>query len=190
MTLRLNTRLAAVLLSLAPLAAHAQVTTPEQFFGFKIGTDNKLARYDKIVEYMQKVATESDRVRVTTIGPTTLGKPFIMVTVASGDTIKNLSHYQDLERKLYFQGGAPTDAQKDEIYKTGKSVVLITNNIHSTEIGSSQMVVDLVYQMATDNSPRMQKILDNDILLLVPSLNPDGQVLVTDWYNKYLGTPF
>ena len=190
MTLRLNLRLAALALTLAPIAAHAQVTTPEQFFGFKIGTDNKLARYDKIVEYMQKVATESDRVRVTTIGPTTLGKPFIMVTVASADTIKNLGHYQDLEKKLYFQGGAPTEAQKDEIYKTGKSVVLITNNIHSTEIGSSQMVVDLVYQMATDNSPRMQKILDNDILLLVPSLNPDGQVLVTDWYNKYLGTPY
>jgi hypothetical protein len=190
MTLRLNARLASLFLLLAPLAAHAQVTTPEQFFGFKIGTDDKLARYDKIVEYMQKVASESDRVRVTTIGPTTLGKPFIMVTVASADTIKNLSHYQDLERKLYFQGGTPTAAEKDEIYRSGKSVVLITNNIHSTEIGSSQMVVDLVYQMATDNSPRMQKILDNDILLLVPSLNPDGQVLVTDWYNKYLGTPY
>jgi hypothetical protein len=193
MTLRLNARISFfvfMLVSFAPVAATAQVTTPEQFFGFKIGTDDKLARYDKIVEYMQKVASESGRVRVTNLGPTTLGKPFILVTVASADTIKNLDHYKDLERKLYFQGGAPTEAQHDEILKTGKSVVLITNNIHSTEIGSSQMVVDLVYKLATDDSPRIQKILDNDILLLVPSLNPDGQVLVTDWYNKYLGTPY
>jgi hypothetical protein len=193
MTSRLTFRLASyslLLLALAPLAAHAQVTTPEEFFGFKIGTDNKLARYDKAVEYFEKVATQSDRVRVTTIGPTTLGKPFIMVTVASADTIKNLDHYKALERKLYFQGGAPTDAQRDEILKTGKAVVLVTNNIHSTEIGSSQEVITLVYQLATDNSPRIQKILDNDILLLVPSLNPDGQVLVTDFYNKYLGTPY
>jgi hypothetical protein len=178
------------LVLMSALSLHAQVTTPEQFFGFKIGADNKLARYDKIIEYMQRVASQSDRVRVTNLGKTTLGKPFIMVTVASSDTIRNLDHYKDLERKLYFQGGAPTDAERDTIFQTGKSVVLITNNIHSTEIGSSQEVIDLVYQMATDNSPRMQKILDNDILLLVPSLNPDGQVMVTDWYNKYLGTPY
>ncbi len=193
MTTRLNSRLTCSVLFFllfAPLAMNAQVTTPEEFFGFKIGTDNKLARYDKIVEYMQKVATQSDRVRVGTIGPTTLGKPFIMVTVASADTIKNLDHYKDLERKLYFQGGAPTEAQRDEIMKTGKSVVLVTNNIHSTEIGSSQEVIELVYKLATEDSPRVQKILDNDILLLVPSLNPDGQVMVTDWYNKYLGTPY
>jgi hypothetical protein len=193
MTRRLMARLfslALVVLSFAPMAVSAQVTTPEQFFGFKIGTDDKLARYDKIVEYFQKVATQSDRVRVSVIGPTTLGKPFIMVTVASADTIRNLDHYKEMERKLYFQGGAPSDAQRDEILKNGKSVVLITNNIHSTEIGSSQMVVDLVYKLATEDSPRVNKILDNDILLLVPSLNPDGQVMVTDWYNKYLGTPY
>jgi hypothetical protein len=189
-------RRAALALSLLPAvlalspALHAQVPTPEQFFGFKMGTDNKLARYDKIVEYMQKVAATSPRVRVKIMGPTTLGNPFIMITVASEDTIKNLDHYQALEKKLYFQGGAPTDAERDEIMKTGKSVVLITSNIHSTEIGSSQHAVDLVYKLATDNSPQVKKILDNDILLMVPSLNPDGQIMVTDWYNKYLGTPY
>ncbi len=179
-----------LLSALASSVAQAQVPTPEQFFGFKMGTDTKLARYDKIVEYFKKVASTSDRVRVVTIGPTTLGNPFIMVEVASADTIKNLDHYKALEKKLYFQGGAPTDAERDTILKTGKSVVLITNNIHPAEIGSSQESVDLVYKLATENSERVQKILDNDILLLVPSLNPDGQMMVTDWYNKYLGTQY
>ena len=68
-------------------------------------------------------------------------------------------------------------------------MVFISNNIHSTEIGSSQMVVELVYRLATDNSPQIKKILDNVILVLEPSANPDGQIMVTDWYNKYLGTP-
>ena len=179
-----------LLLSFPVLALQAQVPSPEQFFGFKMGTDNKLARYDKIVEYMQKVAATSGRVRVQTLGPTTLGAPFIMVTVASEETMRNLDHYQALEKKLYFQGGAPTDAEHDEILKSGKSVVLITSNIHSTEIGSSQHDVDLVYQLASSDSPQIKKILDNDILLLIPSLNPDGQMMVTDWYNKYFGTPF
>ena len=183
-------RVVSVVLSLYPLALRAQVPTPEQFFGFKMGTDDKLARYDKIVEYFEKVAATSDRVKVRNLGPTTLGAPFILVEIASADTIKNLDHYKSLEKKLYFQGGAPTDAERDEMMKSGKSVVLVTNNIHSTEIGSSQESVDLVYRLATESSPRVQKILDNDILLLVPSLNPDGQEMVTDWYNKYLGTQY
>ena len=68
--------------------------------------------------------------------------------------------------------------------------MFISNNIHSTEIGASQMAVELVYKLATDNSPAIQKILDNVILVMEPSANPDGQIMVTDWYNKYLGTPY
>jgi hypothetical protein len=95
-----------------------------------------------------------------------------------------------LERKLYFQGGAPTDAERDEIFRDGKAVVIITNNIHSTEIGASQMVLELVHRLATEDSPEIRKILDNVVFLLVPSLNPDGQIIVTDWYNKVVDTPF
>jgi len=69
------------------LPVFAQVPSPEQFFGFKIGTDEKLARYDKIVEYFNAVAEKSQRVRAHNLGPTTLGKPFILAEVASEDTI-------------------------------------------------------------------------------------------------------
>ncbi len=170
--------------------ASAAVPTPEQFFGFKMGTDKKLARYDKIVEYLNAVAGQTDRIRVRNMGPTTLGNPFLLLEISSGANMKNLDHFKSLARKLYFQNGAPSDSERDEIMKSGKSVVLITNNIHSTEIGSSQMVVELAYELATSDSPRVKNILDNVIFLLVPSLNPDGQIMVTDWYNKYLGTPY
>ena len=167
----------------------AAVQSPEQYFGFRIGTDKKLVRYDKAMEYFQKLAAENDRVRFHNLGPTTLGAPFAMLEISSAENLKNLDHWKSLERKLYFQGGAPSDAQRDEIFRTGKSVIFITNNIHSTEIGASQMVIEAVYKLATDNSPEVKKILDNVILLLVPSLNPDGQMMVTDWYNKVVGTP-
>ncbi len=62
--------------------------------------------------------------------------------------------------------------------------------MHSTEIGSSQMVLELVHRLATEDSPLVRKILDRVVLVLVPSLNPDGQILVTDWFNKNLGTEF
>src|SRR3954470_2770300 len=140
------TRLAAGLLALTLVTgAQAQAPqTPEQFFGFRIGTDNKLARWDKIVDYMKLVAQTSDRVRYRELGKTTNGNPFIALEIASPDTLKNLERYKQLERKLYFQGGAPSDSERDEIFRQGKAVVVITNSIHATEIGASQMVVELV----------------------------------------------
>src|SRR5579864_8746353 len=156
-------RLLCALLSFAAFAAAQSVTTPEQLFGFKIGDDKKLARYDKIVDYLHKVADESPRVRVRTIGPTTQNHPFVVVEISSQENMRSLDRYKALQRKLYFEGGAPRDAERAEIFRDGKSVVFISNNIHSTEIGASQMVVDLVYKLATDNSPTIQKILDNVI---------------------------
>ncbi len=164
--------------------------TPEQFLGFRVGADNKLARWDKIVEYMRLVAAGSPRVKVREIGKTTQGNPFVAVEIAAADTITNLNRFKQLERKLYFQGGAPTDAERAEIFRSGKAVVLVTCNIHSTEIGSSQMSLELVHRLATEDSPLVRKILDNVVFILVPSLNPDGEILVTDWFNKNLGTAF
>ena len=169
-------RLISALLVIA-LSATAAVQSPEQYFGFRIGSDKKLVRWDKIVEYMQAVAAGTDRVKFRNLGPTTNGNPFILLEISSAENLRNLDKLKNLERKLYFQGGAPTDAERDEIFRSGKAVVFITNNIHSTEIGASQMVLELVHNLATDDSPTVKKVLDNVILLLVPSLNPDGHIM-------------
>jgi len=80
--------------------------------------------------------------------------------------------------------------EREEIFAQGKLVIAITCSVHATEIGATQMAVELVHRLATDGSPQVKKIVDNVIFLLVPSLNPDGQVMVTDWFNKNLGTPY
>jgi hypothetical protein len=187
--------LAFLALPLAGPGLHAQaapgaLATPEQFLGFRVGADNKLARWEKIVEYMRLVAAASPRVKVRDLGTSTNGNPFVAVEVSAAGTIKDLDRFKQLERKLYFQGGAPSSAERDEIFRSGKAVVAVTCNIHSTEIGASQMVLELVHRLATDESPLVRKILDNVILVLVPSLNPDGQIMVTDWFNKNVGTEF
>ena len=165
------------------------IPTPEQYFGFRIGTDRKIARYDKIVDYLQKVAAGTDRIRFRNLGPTTEGNRLVMLEISSPATIRNLEHFKNLEQGLYFQGGAPTAEEREQIFREGKAVVLITSNVHSTEVGSSQTAIELAYRLATEDSPEVRKILDNVIFLLAPSVNPDGQMMVTDWYNKYLGTP-
>src|SRR5262249_2927557 len=114
-------RLAAALSCAAALSA--AVPSPEQYFGFLIGSDKKLVRYDKALENFQNIAAESDRVRYRNLGPTTLGNPFAMLAISSAENLRNLDRLKSLERKLYFQGGAPTAAERDEIFRSGKAVV-------------------------------------------------------------------
>jgi zinc carboxypeptidase len=181
---------AAALASTLVVTAAGPLQAPDQFLGFRVGADNKLARWDKIVDYMKLAAANSDRVRVRELGRTSSNNPFIALEISAPETLKNLDRYKRLERKLYFQDGAPTDAERDEIFHQGKLVLVITCSIHATEIGASQMSVELVHRLATSDTPEVKKILDNVIFVLVPSLNPDGQMLVTDWFNRNVGTEY
>jgi hypothetical protein len=189
--------LAAVILftaipSEAPLAAQGgapAIQTPESFLGHKVGADGKLARWDKILDYLRLVDAASDRIEIRELGKSTQGHPFVSVEISSPDNLKKRDYYRTLQRRLYFQDGEPTAAQRDEIFEAGKAVVIITCSMHSTEVGATQMAIELVHTLATDTSARTRHVLDNVILLLVPSLNPDGQIMVVDWYNKNAGTP-
>ncbi|MCY7345061.1 MAG: M14 family metallopeptidase, partial [Pyrinomonadaceae bacterium] len=77
-----------------------------------------------------------------------------------------------------------------DLIKQGKTIVLITCGIHSTEVGSTLSSMLIAHKLATSNEPEMNKILQNTIILLVPSLNPDGVDIVKNWYDKTLGTPY
>jgi len=170
--------------------AYAQrLQSPEDFLGFKVGTDKKLARWDKIVEYCNLAAEKSDRVMVQELGKSTLGNPFILVTISSPKNLKNLNHYKTIQRKLADPRGL-SDEELERLAQEGKTVVLITCSIHASEIGATQMSLELIYRLATEQSRYIQNILDNVIFLLVPSFNPDGQIMVVDWYNKNLDTEY
>jgi hypothetical protein len=173
-----------------PAPGASTIPTPGQFLGFPVGADDKLARWDQIVAYVELVAAGSPRVRVHELGKTTQAHSFIAVEIGAPETLAHVDRLKRLQRALYFQDGPPTPSERDEIFQSGKVVVAVTCNIHSTEIGSSQMVLELVHRLATEDSPLVRKILDNVVLLLVPSLNPDGQVMVVDWFNRNLGTEF
>jgi len=183
-------------LTLVPLvggdrvSAAASVQSPEQFIGFKVGTDNKLVRWDQMVEYLQHVAAGSDRVRLRELGKTNGGNTFIVAEISAADTIRGLDRHKQLARKLYFQDGEPAARDRDDIFRRGKIVVLLTCSIHADEVGPAQMSIELIHQLATSDAPSIKKILDNVIFLLVPSVNPDGQMMITDWFNKNLGTPY
>ncbi len=179
--------LAAAIAAMRPQTA--ALPEPEAYLGFRVGTDRKLARWDQVVEYMQMAARGSDRVRFTELGKTTMGNPYIQLTISSPQNLARLEEIRANQRKLAY----PYDLDEraaEEIIRKNPGVMLITLTIHSSEIGSTQMSLELVHRLATERSPYIQNILDNVVFLLVPSQNPDGQVMVVDWYNKNVGTEF
>jgi Zinc carboxypeptidase len=182
--------LSCCLLTLTPLFAQSHhITTPEEAFGFKPGTDKKLADWKELVAYYQKLASESDRVHYEELGKTTEGRPFVALTISAPENLQHLSEYKDITHKLS-DARTTSPAQAEQLIKRGKTILIVTCNIHSTEIASSQSASVFAYRLASESTPEIQSILHNVILVLVPSLNPDGEQLVVDWYKKYLGTPY
>jgi hypothetical protein len=170
-------------------AAADTVTSPQQAFGFAPGTDRKLADWKQLTAYYRTLARQSPRVRYNYLGRTTEGRPFIFLTVSSEENIAHLAEYQDINRRLA-DPRITTPEQAKELIARGKTILLVTFNIHSSEIASSQTAAQFAYELASENTPEVRSILNNVILLLVPSVNPDGEQMVVDWYKKYLGTPY
>ena len=185
-------RVAAFLvLSVGVVSAIAQksITSPESAFGFKLGADRKLADWSQLTAYYKKLSIESNRIRYEELGKTTEGRPFVAVTISAPENIAHLDHYLDIQRRLADPRiTSPEEAKK--LIAEGKTIIAVTANIHSTEIASSQSVAQFAYELATEDTPRIQSILHNVIIVIVPSQNPDGEQLVVDWYKKYLGTPY
>ena len=165
-------------------------TSPEEFLGHKVGADRKLADYDQILAYFEKLDQESAKIKVLTIGQTTLGKPLIMAVITSEENMPKLDTYREITKKLRDARGLTTEEAK-KLSREGKVIVIITCSLHSTEIGASQMALELAYKLVTEQTPfEADKVLKEVIVLLMPTTNPDGHQLVTDWYRKYVGTKY
>jgi Zinc carboxypeptidase len=179
-------------LSILPILLSAAVAAPVDpavFVGHRIGEDFRLVKWPKILEYFDLLARESGRVRIAELGRTTLGNRMIAAIISSPENLAAADKYRDIAARLAGARGLTEDQARD-LAERGRAIVAITLNLHSTEIASSQMALELGYRLATDTSPSTERMLANAILLLIPSLNPDGQIMVCDWYEKGRGTPF
>ncbi len=180
---------AAITAIAASLTFGQNIPKPEEFFGHPIGAEKKLARWDRIVDYMRLAAANSDRILLLEPGRTTDDNPFLLLVVSSPSNLGSLDRYRDINRRLFDPRTISSDEEARRLAGEGRIFVLITCSMHASEVGATQMSIEAVHRLATEDSPEIQSILDNVVLLLVPSLNPDGQIMVTDWYNKTLGTP-
>ena len=180
-------RLAFLLAITLPLAA--QIPSPSQHLKLDIGKDRVLADYKQIRSYFNALNTASPRLEVEVLGKTVLGEEMFMAVISSEENIRNKDRIREIAKRLADPRGL-TDAEAERFYREGKAIVLVTCNIHSTEIASSQMAMEWAHALVTANDDETKKRLDDVVVLLVPSLNPDGQTMVTDWYRKHVGTKY
>jgi len=171
------------------LAAQGKTTSPEAYFGFQMGSDKKIARWDKIVKYFQLLEKESKKLKVINMGPSTMGHPFLLVIISSADNLANLDRLQKVNALISDPRGV-TEGEIKKLVHKGKAVICQSMSLHATEIGGTQMTPELTYDLITRKDDETQRILNNVIFCMIPCFNPDGQIMVTDFYYKTIGTKY
>ena len=177
-----------------PATSRASVPAPKDVLGFTPGDDRRLASWNQVLTYFDKLDQASNRVKFEALGKTTMDLPFVIATISAPENLARLDEYKRIQdlladpRKL--GPAAVRDRKARDLIRRGKTIVLITCGIHSTEVGSYLSSMLIAHRLASSNEPEIQEILRNTIILLVPSLNPDGVDIVKNWYDKTLGTPY
>jgi hypothetical protein len=168
------------------------VPAPEDVLGFRPGDDRKLASWASVIEYFKRLDAASDRVKFEELGRTTMDAPLVMATISAPENLRRLNEYKEIQRRLADPRtlGPNPDSKARALIARGKTIVLITCGIHSDEVGSYLSSMLIAHRLASSDDPEIQEILRNTIVLLVPSLNPDGVDIVKNWYDRTLGTPY
>ena len=180
-----------ILLFAFTISAQTKIPAPRDVLGFTPGDDRKLASWAQTIDYFQKLSAASNRVKFEGIGKTTLGAPFVYATISSPDNLKNLEKYKQINAKLADPRLIKSNQKlAADLIKKGKTIVLITCGVHSNEVGSYLSSMLIADKLANAKDAETLKILDETIILLVPSLNPDGVDIIKNWYDKTLGTPY
>jgi hypothetical protein len=180
-------RFAAGLL-IAYACALAAVPTPRDHFGFTPGDDRKLANYEEIAGYFERLAKASDRIVLQDFGRTTMGKPMYAAFLSAPENLKRLDYYRDISQKLAL--GEPDAAEAHRLAQEGKAIVWIDSGLHASEVAPSQQAPELAYKMLTDETEETRRIRQNVILIQIPCINPDGLDWIVEWYRSNLGTPY
>jgi hypothetical protein len=179
----------ATLLWAIPASAQS-VPTPESVLGFSVGQDFKLARYDESITYFEQLAAASDHIKLIKVGETSFGRPWTLALISTPENLANLERYREIAQRLAHPAGL-TDEEARRLAREGKAFVDISGGLHASEVAGAQHTIQLAYDLvAHANDAAVHAVLDNVVLLLWPSLNPDGQDIVVDWYRKNVGGPY
>jgi hypothetical protein len=168
----------------ASLLGDSRVPAPESVFGFRPGADYKLATYDQAIEYFKKLAAASKYVKLVEAGKTSQGRTMYFALVSSPENLARIDRYREIARRLAHPQGL-TDAEARKLAREGKAFVHIDGGLHSTEVAGPAHVPQLLYDLVNGaGDPDIKAMLDQVVVLLWPTINPDGQQMVAEWYMR------
>ncbi|WP_336961713.1 M14 metallopeptidase family protein [Sphingobium aquiterrae] len=164
------------------------VPTPKAVLGHDPGDDYYLANYEDSLRYFEALAKASDRIRLFTAGKTTQGRTMTYAVISSPANLANFEKYKEISRRLGDPRGL-SDDQARALAKDSKIIVHIDGGMHASEVADHQLPLALAYKLlSAKDDAEVDAILNDVILVLWPTLNPDGQDMVVDWYRKQRGT--
>ena len=163
--------------------------SPEKYFGFEIGTEGKMIKYSDMVSYFKSLQSVSKNIVVENLGVTDGGNEYIAVLVSDSKNLENLEYYAEVSHQLADMKDYD-EKTADELSKSGKAIFINTMSIHSHEYMGGQTSVKIVYDLLTEQNDTTKQVLENVIYILFPSVNPDGQDIVWNFYDKYKDTKF
>ena len=184
--------LLSLILAGAP-ALHGQtsrIPTPESVLGFRPGDDFKLATYEESIEYFRRLDEATGQLRLVEVGRSSEDRPLFMALISSQENLDQVDHYREISWRLAHPEGM-SEEEARILAREGKAIVHIDGAVHASEVAAHQHTIQLAYDLLTGgDDPEIQAILDNVIFMLWPTLNPDGQTMVAEWYRSNVGTPF
>jgi len=177
-------------LSVASSMSRAQVPTPASVLGHTPGDDFYLADYSDTIRYFHALAASSDRIKMFTVGKSTRGQDIEVAVISSPQNLAKLDEYKKTAGRLA-RATDLNDDQARELARSTKVIVHIDGGLHSDEVAGTQHTMNLAYKLLSSKSdPEVDAILDQVILVLWPTLNPDGQDMVVHWYRQNLGSKY
>jgi hypothetical protein len=165
------------------LPASATVPSPEKILGYPVGTPNKLTYTKDQYRYYRELARTSPRVKVF-VAPekSEQGREQLLVVVSDEANITKLARFKEITAKLADPRGL-TDQAAAALVSEGKPIYWASGSIHSPETGSPEMLMELAYRLAVEESPFIQQIRKNSIVMITPTLEVDGRDVMVDSYN-------
>ncbi|MGN7513560.1 MAG: M14 family zinc carboxypeptidase [Allomuricauda sp.] len=171
-------------------AQNSSIPNPDDVIGFEIGSDFHLATYEQSIEYFKKLDAASDLVEMRETGKTSEGRTWYYVLISSKENLDKIDHYKEISQKLAHPKGMSREEAKNLAIE-GKAIVDLSGGLHASEVAGAQHIITLAHQIVTEaDTKKFKPILDNVILVLWPSLNPDGQDIIANWYMSNVGTPY
>ncbi len=171
-------------------AQNTAVPTPISVLDHNPGDDYYLANYEEELQYFHALAAHSDRIRMFTVGKTTEGRNIEVAVISSPENLARLDEWKADTKRLSMADGLD-DASAKALAQKARVIIHIDGGLHANEVAGPQHSMVLAYKLlSSQGDPDVDRILNNVVLLLYPTLNPDGQDMVVSWYRKHVGTQY